>query len=80
MKRSQYQGDYEPLRAWALHPSFVRPAGLAQLLCGGMITWLSTVRPLPAAPSHERANTQAASGNTTPLSTLIAVMIAEVVL
>lgn len=79
MKLSENQGDYEPLRTWALHPSFIRPAGLAQLLCGGMITWLHTAQPLPVASLHERPGSQMGPRVTTSLSLLVAAMIAEVI-
>jgi len=69
---------YEPLRAWALHPSFLRPPGLAQLLRGGMATWLQTAQSLLVPPARERALTQTTPHATTPLSTLVAAMIREV--
>jgi hypothetical protein len=69
---------YEPLRAWALHPSFLRPPGLAQLLRGGMATWLQTAQSLLVPPSQEESRALRTSQATTPLSTLVAAMIREV--
>jgi hypothetical protein len=78
VKTLENQPDYEILRNWALHPSANRPPGLAQILRAGMITWLQTVQSLSAAPLREIGITQTLSGVTTPLSTLVAAMIAEV--
>jgi hypothetical protein len=78
VKTLQNKRDYEPLRTWALHPSLIRPPGLAQLLRGGVVTWLHAAQPLSAAPLPGSAITQAVSGVTTSLSTLVAAMIAEV--
>jgi hypothetical protein len=69
---------YEPLRAWALHPSLLRPLGVAQLLRGGMITWLQTAQSLPVIPSQEHVLTPIRPHVTTPLSTLVAAMIQEI--
>ena len=72
--------DYEPLRTWALLPSSVRPAGLAQILRGGLVTWLQTARSLPVMVSQAFAGPPPISGSAPPLSTLVAAMIAEVFL
>ncbi len=72
--------DYEPLRTWALLPSSVRPAGLAQILRGGLVTWLQTARSLPVVVSQAFSYPPPISDNVTPLSTLVAAMIAEVFL
>ena len=77
MKMSCNELDYEPLRAWALSPSAVRPPGLAQILCGGLITWLHTAQPLPTS-SSARFRAPTLPGDSTPFSTLVAAMIAEV--
>jgi hypothetical protein len=69
---------YEPLRAWALHPSPLRPPGIAQLLRGGMITWLQTAQSLPVISSQEHVLTPMLPSVTTPLSTLVAAMIQEI--
>jgi hypothetical protein len=78
VKTFQNEPDYESLRNWALHPSPIRSPGLAQLLRAGVVTWLQTVQSLPAAPLRGIDTTQTLSGVTTPLSTLVAAMIAEV--
>ncbi len=78
MKTSCNEPDYEPLRAWALHPSPVRPPGLAQLLRGGLVTWLPMAQALPVPASGERSLTHTSQCAGTPLSTLIAAMIREV--
>ncbi len=72
--------DYEPLRTWALLPSSVRPAGLAQILRGGLVTWLQTARSLPVMVSQAFAGPPPISGSAPPLATLVAAMIAEVFL
>jgi hypothetical protein len=69
--------DYEPIRAWALSPSAIRPPGLAQILCGGLIKWLATAQPLPTS-SSARLRAPTLLGDSTPFSTLVAAMIAEV--
>ena len=77
MKTHRNELGYEPVRAWALSPSAVRPPGLAHILCGGLITWLATVRPLPTS-SSARFPAPTFPDNSTPFSTLVATMIAEV--
>ena len=72
--------EYEPLRTWALLPSSVRPAGLAQILRGGLVTWVQTARSLPVIVSQAFACPPLISDSATPLSTLVAAMIAEVFL
>ena len=66
---------YEPLRTWALESSAVRPPGVAQILRGGIITWIQETQPLPAVQSSESHTTQNVA---TMLSTLVAAMIAQV--
>ena len=78
MKTFNNEADYEPLRVWALHPSSVRPPGIAQILRGGLITWLQMAQSLPAVPSGEVGMTQTTHVEATPLSTLVAAMIREV--
>ncbi len=80
MKRCWNDLDYEPLRTWALLPSSVRPPGLAQILRGGLVTWLQTAQSLPVVGSQAFACPPPISGGVTPLSTLVAAMIAEVFL
>lgn len=78
MKTLTSEPDYEPLRAAALHPGAVRPAGMAQFLRGGMITWLQTQPGQTQTHSREISVDACREGHITPLSTLIATMIAEV--
>jgi len=78
VKTSSHEAPYEPLRAWALHPSLVRPPGIAQILRGGLITWLQTAQSLPAVQSGEVGIAQITHVDATPLSTLMAAMIREV--
>ncbi len=80
MKRCWNELDYEPLRAWALLPSSVRPPGLAQILRGGLVTWVQTAQSLPVIASQAFAGPPPVSSSATPLSTLVAAMIAEVFL
>jgi hypothetical protein len=75
MKTRQGTPDYEALRIWALHPSSMRPPGLAHLLRGGLVTWMEQSPPLPASQTSETHTARLCS---TPLSTLVAAMIAEV--
>lgn len=72
--------EYEPLRTWALLPSSVRPAGLAQILRGGLVTWFQTTQSLPVIASQACSGPPLVSSSVTPLSTLVAAMIAEVFL
>jgi len=78
VKTFNNEADYEPLRVWALHPSSVRLPGIAQMLRGGLITWLQTAQSLPVVQSGEVGIAQMAHVEATPLSTLIASMIREV--
>jgi hypothetical protein len=80
VKRCWNDLDYEPLRTWALLPSSVRPPGLAQILRGGLVTWLQTAQSLPVIPSQVFSGPPPISGSVTPLSRLVAAMIAEVFL
>ena len=77
MKTLNNESDYEPLRVWALRPSSVRPPGVAQLLRGGLIVWLQTTQAQTHMQSREIPPTPVRECST-PLSTLIATMIAEV--
>jgi hypothetical protein len=78
VKASNNEPDYEPLRVWALHPSSVRPPGMAQLLLGGLITWWHATQSLPTAQVSEISVTQATSPRAMPLAQLVAAMIVEV--
>lgn len=75
MKAHLVEPNYEPLRRWALHPSPVRPPGLAHLLRGGIMTWVRATEPLPAPEPSEISTTRLFS---TPLSLIVAAMIMEV--
>ena len=72
--------DYESLRTWALLPSSVRPPGLAQIVRGGLVTWFQTAQSLPVMASQAFSGPPPVSSSATPLSTLVAAMIAEVFL
>ncbi|TMC90131.1 MAG: hypothetical protein E6J22_13435 [Chloroflexi bacterium] len=80
MKRCWNELDYEPLRTWALLPSSVRPPGLAQIVRGGLVTWFQTAQSLPVMASQAFSGPPPVSSSATPLSTLVAAMIAEVFL
>ena len=78
MNISWVEPAYEPLRAWALHPCPLRPPGVAQLLCGGMITWVQQMQRLSDEPSGRVSPAAPTRCCSTPLSTIVATMIAEV--
>ena len=78
MKTSSLEAAYEPMRAWALSPSPIRPPGVAQLFRGGMITWAREMHPLPDGPSREVHQTSLTSCCATPLSAIVAAMIVGV--
>ena len=78
MKASQSAPAYEACREWALHPWLPRPAGVVHLVRGGIITWLRQTQPLPVVSSCEPDATHAAPCLSTPLSTIVAAMVAEV--
>ncbi len=80
MKTQSNEADYERLRAWALQPSSVRPLGVAQLLRGGLITWLQTTHAQTHTPSCEVSVSPTRENSGAPLPTLMAAMIAEVLL
>lgn len=68
---------YESLRAWALHPTAVRPPGWAQMLGGGLAHWMHTVQRLPAVAGKETAG-HAGPPRFAELPRLLAALIAEV--
>lgn len=77
MNTSWIEPAYQAMRAWALHPSPMRPPGVAQLLQGGMAYWIDVATPLPDEdPDWESASAVACPP--TPLSTIVAAMIAQV--
>jgi hypothetical protein len=78
MKTSWHESDYETPREWALHPSSHRPSGSAQILRGGLVSWLQTAHPLPTTSSQGIARSPTIPHVSTPLTLLVAAMIAEV--
>jgi len=80
VKTQSNEADYERLRAWALQPSSVRPLGVAQLLRGGLITWLQTTHAQTHMPSCEVSVSPPRENSGASLSALMAAMIAEVLL
>ena len=75
MKISGLELTYEAARTWALHPVSHPPSGLAQLLCGGIATW---VQETPAPMASSSPSPESAHLGVSPLLTLVAAMIAEV--
>ena len=53
MITSQDTPAYEACREWALHPWLPRPAGVAHLVRGGIITWVRLTHLHPAPPPLE---------------------------
>lgn len=79
MRNPSAEAEYESLRAWALHPTAVRPSGWAPLLRGGLAGWLrvaaggTATRPAANVP-QERPKRPGAGA----LAQVLAAMIAEV--
>lgn len=69
---------YETLRAWALHPTAVRPPSWAQILQGGLAHWMQAVRSLPVVACSQTTPVHAARPRPGELPRLLAGMIAEV--
>jgi hypothetical protein len=78
MITSQGTPAYEACREWALHPWLPRPAGVAHLMRGGIITWVRLTHLHPAPPPLEMRSPDPACPVAPPLLTLLAAMIAEV--
>jgi hypothetical protein len=78
MTTSQGTPAYEACREWALHPWLPRPAGVAHLVRGGIITWVRLTHLHPAPPPLEMRSPDPACPVAPPLLTLVAAMIAEV--
>ena len=78
MTTSQDTPAYEACREWALHPWLPRPAGVAHLVRGGIITWVRLTHLHPAPPPLEMRSPDPACPVAPPLLTLVAAMIAEV--
>jgi len=75
MKISGLEPRYEAARAWALHPVSHPPSGWAQLVRGGIATW---VRETPAPMASPQPTPQPAHLSVSPLLTIMAAMIGEV--
>jgi hypothetical protein len=73
MKISELEPAYEAARTWALYPVSHPPSGWAQILRGGIATWMRERHPLMKSPSPQPARLSAS-----PLLTIVAAMIAEV--
>lgn len=69
---------YEALRAWALHPTAVRPPGWAQILGGGLAPWMQTVQRLPVGSGSQTTQVHTERPRPAELPRLLAAMIAEV--
>ncbi len=78
MKISQDTPAYEACREWALHPWLPRPAGVAHLVRGGIITWVRQMQQPPASPPEGLCSADPPGPVGSPLLTLLAAMIAEV--
>ncbi len=70
---------YEALRAWALHPTAVRPPGWAQILRSGLAQWVQAVQPLSVV-SGSQTTVHTSRPRPGDLPRLLAAMIAEVYL
>jgi hypothetical protein len=73
MKISGLEPAYEAARTWALHPVSHPPSGWAQILRGGIATWMRERHPPMKSPSLHPARL-----GVSPLLTIVAAMIAEV--
>lgn len=73
MKSSGLEAVYEAARTWAVHPVGRTPSGWAQIVRGGMATWMRETHPAMEAPSLQPARL-----SVSPLLTIVAAMIAEV--
>jgi hypothetical protein len=74
VKISGLELTYEAARTWALHPVSHPPLGWAQLVRGGIASWVQeTPVPTACSPSREPVHLEGS-----PLLTLVAAMIAEV--
>ena len=75
MKISGLEPRYEAARTWALYPVGRPPSGWAQLVRGGMATWVQQTHPPIASLSSAQAS---AHLRVSPLLTIVAAMIGEV--
>ena len=55
MKCNWMEPAYEAARMWALHPVSHPPSGWAQILCGGIATWMRERHPPLKSPSPQPA-------------------------
>ena len=69
---------YEALRAWALHPTAVRPPGWAQILGGGLAHWMQALQRLPVGSGTQTTPVHTERPRPAELPRLLAAMIAEV--
>jgi hypothetical protein len=75
MKSSRLEPAYEAARTWALHPVSHPPSGWAQILRGGLASWMrETQTPMVSASLLP----QSARLSVSPLLTMVAAMIVEV--
>lgn len=75
MKISGLEPVYEAARTWGLHPVSHPPSGWAQILRGGIATWLRERHLLVPSQSPEPLSARL---GVSPLLTIVAAMIAEV--
>ena len=75
MRGKGQESAYEAARAWALHPISHPPPGWAQILRGGIASFL---REKPAPVGSASLSQEFAYLSHSPLLTLVAAMIAEV--
>jgi hypothetical protein len=75
MKLSWLEPAYEAARTWAVHPVSHPPPGWAQIVRGGITTWMREKHPPMPSPSPEPL---AARLGCSPLLMLVAAMITEV--
>ncbi len=73
MKISELEPAYEAARTWALYPVSHPPSGWAQILRGGITTWMRERHPPMQSPSPQPTRL-----SVSPLLTIVAAMIAEV--
>ena len=78
MKTSQGAPTYEACWEWALHPWLPRPAGVAHIVRGGIISWVRQMQQSPAPPPKVLCSADPPGPVASPLLTLLAAMIAEV--
>ena len=78
MTTSPVEPLYETLRAWALHPTSVRPPGWAQMLGSGLACWMQTVQRTPVVADSQTTTVHAERPGPAELPRLLAAMIAEV--